>query len=223
MARRSFLLLALCLSTPALAQEAAAPICVDASPPVQVPDAAALAARVVAFEMPAGLSVQQFQRLQNSARAFAAGRDEVAIRHFSNAVYDAIGTSGPDADIESLAFIVLMQMAREAAEDLKAIMAEVKAINNKKAAQRELLADLREIAADGGEVGDCRREPCEAPSLEARIAEVQDELDAMNEQSELLTLRLQMSMDRHARLLQTLSNIMKKISDTADQIVSNLK
>ncbi len=39
----------------------------------------------------------------------------------------------------------------------------------------------------------------------------------------MTSLRLQMAMDRRSRLLQTLSNIMKKISSTDDGLVQNMK
>lgn len=44
------------------------------------------------------------------------------------------------ADIEALCFLVLMEAAKSAQEDLKAVMAHVKAINNAKASQRQSLA-----------------------------------------------------------------------------------
>lgn len=49
------------------------------------------------------------------------------------------------ADIEALAFLVLMQSSKSAQEDLKAIMAQVKAINNAKEKQRELLNELQRV------------------------------------------------------------------------------
>ena len=48
-------------------------------------------------------------------------------------------------------------------------------------------------------------------------------LDEMNEISEMTSRRLQMLMDRRSKFLQTLSNIMKKISSTQDALVQNLK
>ncbi len=45
-------------------------------------------------------------------------------------------------DIEALAFLVMMQAAKSAQEDLKAIMASVKAINAAKSAQRDLIAKI---------------------------------------------------------------------------------
>lgn len=41
--------------------------------------------------------------------------------------------------------------------------------------------------------------------------------------SELESLRLQMAMDRRAKAMETLSNLLKKTSETAASIVQNLK
>jgi len=48
-------------------------------------------------------------------------------------------------------------------------------------------------------------------------------LDSMSELGETESLRLQMAMDRLSKLMTTLSNVMKKISDTAESITQNLK
>ncbi len=47
--------------------------------------------------------------------------------------------------------------------------------------------------------------------------------DAMNDLSEANSLRLQMLMDRRSKLLQTMSNMAKKMQDTDDAIIKNLK
>lgn len=48
-------------------------------------------------------------------------------------------------------------------------------------------------------------------------------VDSLNEQSETQSLELQMTMDRRSKLIDTLSNVLKKISDTGDSVVQNLK
>jgi len=78
-----------------------------------------------------------------------------------------------NADIEALAFLVLMQAAKSAQEDVKSVMAGVKAINAAKAKSRD----------------------------------VQQRTTASGEAS---SLRLQTTMDRRAKLLETASNLMKK-------------
>lgn len=59
------------------------------------------------------------------------------------------GTVPGDADVESQAFIVMMEAATSAQEDLRAIMDGVKAINEQKRAWREVLHKVnRDVAAN---------------------------------------------------------------------------
>ena len=48
-------------------------------------------------------------------------------------------------------------------------------------------------------------------------------MDSMSEMGETESLRLQMAMDRMSKLMSTLSNMLKKISDTQNNIVQNIK
>jgi hypothetical protein len=50
--------------------------------------------------------------------------------------------------------------------------------------------------------------------------DLKGKLDGMNE---MTSMRLQMTMDRRSKFISTLSNIMKKISTTQDNLVQNLK
>ena len=59
--------------------------------------------------------------------------------------------------------------------------------------------------------------------IDDAIATMKSDLDSVSELSEEESLRLQMAMDRLSKLMSTLSNILKKISDTADSIARNLK
>jgi len=169
-----------------------------------------------------------------------------------------------DADIEAIAFIVLMEAAQSANEDLKAIMAEVKAMTGAKKKMRELLGKVQKDAAKNagqsaskkslvfgsGGIGserdyhrvqlpypdpaaeggvkfvetDLHRESIDSVEiLESISDELRGKLYSMSELSEMSSLRLQMVMDRRAKLMSTLSNMMKKISDTQQSIVQNLK
>lgn len=59
------------------------------------------------------------------------------------------------------------------------------------------------------------------------IKQVQDSLkskmDSMNEMSEMTSMRLQQTMDRRSKFITALSNVMKKISETQDSIIQNMK
>ena len=215
-------------------------------------------------------------------------------------------------DIEQLAFSVLMQAAQSAQEDLKAIMVNVRAINQTKAQLRQHMSDARVLPPSpcfgAAALRDCIRQtqqkltkmelasldlmrasviatqgyatlltdslrhapeefdrrrnnlpppariippnPCrgwnvtfwkecvalmkveltgnlpDANSqavIDAQLDAIKQSLDSMSELGETESLRLQMAMDRMSKLMSTLSNILKKISDTSNSIVQNLK
>jgi hypothetical protein len=50
-----------------------------------------------------------------------------------------------------------------------------------------------------------------------------DKLDALGELSEMESMRLQMMLDRRSKFIEALSNIKKRIAETNDAIVQNLK
>ena len=57
-----------------------------------------------------------------------------------------------------------------------------------------------------------------------QVAEkMKNNLDSLSEMGEMESLRLQMAMDRMSKVMTTISNILKKIDDTSDGIVQNLK
>jgi hypothetical protein len=55
------------------------------------------------------------------------------------------------------------------------------------------------------------------------IEKVKNDIDSISELSEMESLRLQNAMDRMSKLMSTLSNLLKKASDTASGITQNLK
>jgi hypothetical protein len=55
------------------------------------------------------------------------------------------------------------------------------------------------------------------------LEELEGKLDSLNEQSEILSLKLQMTMDRRDKYMSTLAQIMKKISTTQDTLIQNIK
>ena len=141
---------------------------------------------------------------------------------------------GPDADIETLTILVLMEAARSAQEDLKAILASVKAIN---AGRRQVAHELGG-AGSGHDGKGGATPPAQEADVDAIIAAVltaygtgvvRDGRAADGRHGRrrrarrCRALRLQTMMDRMSRMMSMLSNILKKISDTNQQLVSNLK
>ena len=59
--------------------------------------------------------------------------------------------------------------------------------------------------------------------IDALVDNMKNDLDSMSEMGEMESLRLQMAMDRLSKLMSTLSNLLKKMSDTAQSITQNIK
>jgi len=79
----------------------------------------------------------------------------------------------------------------------------------------EVLSDVESIY---GNVGDKTIEGCKAAQDMLKA-----DLDRMNKLSEQTSLRLQMTMDRRSKFIETLSVLMKKISTTRDTLIQNIK
>lgn len=122
-----------------------------------------------------------------------------------------LGGCNGGADIEALAFIVMMQAAKSAQDDLKSIMQGVKEVNEGKAKLRAMETRPNAMSA------------ITAQQLNADAVAINGKLDSMSELSEEEQLRLQMAMDRRSKMMDALSNILKKLSDTSNAIIQNLK
>lgn len=59
--------------------------------------------------------------------------------------------------------------------------------------------------------------------VDAAKESINNTLDSMSEMGEMESLRLQMAMDRLSKMMSTLSNLLKKISDTSSAITQNIK
>ena len=59
--------------------------------------------------------------------------------------------------------------------------------------------------------------------LDSMVEALKTDIDSMSEMGEMESLRLQMAMDRMSKMMSTLSNLLKKISDTQNSITQNLK
>jgi hypothetical protein len=124
-------------------------------------------------------------------------------------------------DIEALAFIVLMQATKDADEDLRDILAKVKKMNEQKAAIRQALVRCK------GDRTCAKRTPPPAGMTRAELEKLVDALADRRDSSGDLdgadALKLQGFLDRRQKLLETLSNLLKKIADTNESIIQNLK
>src|SRR5664279_5034579 len=112
------------------------------------------------------------------------------------------GLSG--MDIDALVQMVMFTCAQDAQNDLKDQLAQMQKANQQKQAQR--------AAANAGKQ--------QQAAIQDSIKDHQDQLGDMSQE---MQMRMQMSMDRMSKAEEALSNIMKKNSDTANSIISNLK
>jgi len=114
--------------------------------------------------------------------------------------------------------LVVMQAAKSAQDDLKAIMAKVKSINSQKKKLRELIDEQKAGAMDLEATFELM-----ALAMESHLDRMKCKTDSLSELGEMESLRLQMAMDRLSKLMSTLSNLLKKVSDTASSVAQNLK
>jgi hypothetical protein len=201
-------------------------ICIEADPPVIVPDAAHLAAQLAAFEAPKGLSVKQSQRLVQVAQAFRAGREQLALQHWGAAVTDAVQTVGArnlgPRDIEDLMMIVLRQTLAQRTDALRLLVAQIEHVNAEKAELRDYANELRDQLADLQQCPD----NCDVVTrgeVELELGQLQDKLDALGDISDELQRRLQLGLAPVDEAFVMLTNIFAKMSATADRIVASLK
>jgi hypothetical protein len=110
--------------------------------------------------------------------------------------------------IETLVERVLMDAARDAEHDLESLLEEMRRLQAQRARLRAL---VQELGKESHELSDRLR------------SEFADVLDATTSDDEQASLRLQVALDRQAKLLSAISNVLKKLSDTDRQIVQNLK
>ena len=167
--------------------------------------------------------------------------------------YAGIYSITGDADIQALVFLVLMQASKSANEDIRSMMEKVKSENEKKKKLREAQEILKKnqpvsaaqfdsfnlfllkpairqnTGVNNNNVtvtqnnANSNQKTVSRQDINNLAEKLGRELDSMNEMSEMNSLRLQMYMDRLSKMQSTISNIMKKIDSTKNQIVQNLK
>lgn len=151
--------------------------------------------------------------------------------------------------IEAMVFLVLMEASRNAEAEMKELAKEIEATNKK---QKLLLTAIENLNKSNSSVTNLQldsiklllvKKPAKpiknnkqriykpnnnvtvVPKAEVDITreKAKAELDSLDEMEEMQSLKLQMMMDRKTKNETTLSNILKKISDTQDEIIKNMK
>lgn len=131
------------------------------------------------------------------------------------------------ADIEALAFIVLMDAAQSAQQDLATVMNSVQEINKQKEALRQDLSKTNQLKPGVSKVRaqtlvtSFTMPPPLAPN--ATAAQKQQRLDMLGDLEQELQLRIQMLTDRKQKAEEMASNIAKQMHDTTSSVLKNLK
>jgi hypothetical protein len=193
----------------ALTSAAAAPLQMKPRPLAIVPDSATVhATRTVGRLTPGGR-----RHVAALAGALAAGtldpiRLEVGVKGTCG---DDLGVGCSGADVEELTILVLMSAVQATNSDLEDQLREAQAATRQKAEARliEEKLEQQQVAA--------------AAEINAEAAQINVKLASLNEQSETQSLELQMTMDRRSKLIDTLSNVLKKLSGTNASIIQNMK
>lgn len=127
--------------------------------------------------------------------------------------------------------------------DLNQIAAKVATSNHIKAILREEITMLKDILADWPDDGSVREiiyrsciklsddryeivektEVISKEQAEALIKKMEDQLNTLSEMNQMDMLELQNAMNKQQQLMQTMSNIMKTMHDTAKAIIENMR
>jgi len=159
------------------------------------------------------------------------------------------------ADIEAMAFIVLMQATNDQNQDLQEIMNEVQAQTKAKQALRDLLNQVqRDVASNANQQA---KEVCataECRSIAQQIAQVEsltsqtghpvrfnasnpptygqlrqaqatanESLDSLSDMSQSMQMKIQMEQSEYSQIMEAISNVEKKMTDTSNSIIQNMK
>jgi hypothetical protein len=216
----------------------ASPSAIAAPPPVSPPPAAQPVPRANPDAVNAAVN-KQYVRLDRALAPAARAKVNAAARivvvrfmekpalgakpldpmQVAGAAATQVGLTG--VDIEALAFIVLMQATQDMDQDLKQIMAELKAINVAKEC-------LRKLSCARNSTDDLRaslKSSTDLPktAVDAVVERLHGKLDSLDEVSEATSQRLNILMGQRSKVLRALSNILKKIASTSEVIVQNIK
>jgi hypothetical protein len=151
-----------------------------------------------------------------------------------------------DFDIDALMSLLLMQVAIDASNDLRSVLDEMKKTNEQKKKIRDAVNRLKQLQKEMKEMqrdeydslrgllissADFRaknsvllnRGKITSTDIDKLLEDLRDKRDSLSEQGEEQSLKMQMYMDRMTKADSAASNLLKKFSETASQIIQNLK
>lgn len=149
------------------------------------------------------------------------------------------GVSFENADLAAIAFLVMMEAAHDAHDDLKALAEKMESLNQKKQELRDRQSALEEERGQRGKADSAQKCLTAGCALLARSLgftrtltyadldtasdNLRQELDSLSASSEELQLKMQQILERRNKMLQMVSNLLRKVSDSSSAIIANLK
>jgi RNAse (barnase) inhibitor barstar len=118
-------------------------------------------------------------------------------------------------DIDALVTLVMQEVSNDTQSDLRNMMANMKSNTQQKQAQRSMLTSMH--------IQQSKKDSLDKAANNNKQGKSKDQKDNLGDMSQEQQLQLQMMMDKKNKLEEMISNMMKKISDTQNQIISNLK
>ena len=132
-------------------------------------------------------------------------------------------------DVETTSQTIMLETAKDSKDDLRDTLGEMKRTNQEKAALREYIRKKKAsgLGARKSGITGCPKPPCDralsAQDLRAEKEEMDKEIDKLSAQSTEISMKLQKAMDRRKKIMETLSNMLKKSSETSGSITGNMK
>jgi hypothetical protein len=170
------------------------------------------------------------QKLRTIATSLAASQS-ITDGTTQAAITSTFGNLGSlsGADIEALAFLVLMDAAQSAQQDLQSIMDHVKQINKAKEQLRNELASLHQMPSTPSvrkvQIQTMSTSFSMPPPLppNATVAQKQHRLDELNDLGEEQQLKMQAVSSQMQAAEQMATNVLKRVNDSSSSILRNLK
>ena len=136
-----------------------------------------------------------------------------------------VGIDISKMDVEDAVVTLMFQVSKSADDDLRAILQDMETTRKAREELREKLNKSKQSRPPANDLETIFQlmATVYAKQLTAEEAELFNDLDSLSEMSDIVSLRLQMMLDRRSKFISTLSNLIKKAADTANQITQNLK
>lgn len=175
--------------------------------------------------------IRQKNRISKLIQPTAKQKITLATRTFVNKVVSSKGDENlygiavdvlndkfdSQCDIDALIMLVMFEFWQSEEEALKKLLEEIHRMNQIKKRQREYLIYLKKLKAKlktvKGEFKDSKKE----------LDDQENNIVFLSGLTEETSLKLQIALERRSKIMQTLSSILKKVSQTQDSIIQNIK